>query len=62
MNDLHVGDRTRTFALVAPESPRPQAPLVLAFHGSHQNGAKMRVMSGFDALTAAGAFVAYLDG
>jgi polyhydroxybutyrate depolymerase len=61
MTTLQVRDRTRTYALLTPEAPRPQAPLVLAFHGSNQNGAKMRAASGFDAL-AADAFVAYLDG
>jgi len=61
MTAVEVGDRTRTHLLVAPQAPRPEAPLVLAFHGSNQTGAKLRAVSGFDALTA-NAFVAYLDG
>ncbi len=52
-SSLHVGGRTRTYTLVpaAGSSGPAGKPLLLVFHGSNQTGAKVRTMSGFDALS-----------
>jgi polyhydroxybutyrate depolymerase len=62
---LDVDGRARDIVVVRPESPADSPPVVLVFHGSHQNAAKVRTFSGhmFDDFAArAGAVVVYLDG
>src|ERR1700712_5259988 len=62
---ITVGGRTRTFRHVAPSRPDPEAPLLLALHGTSQQGATMRRFSGrtLDALAERiGADLVYLDG
>jgi polyhydroxybutyrate depolymerase len=61
---LEHGGRRRTYRVVRPAAPAPDAVLVLALHGSNQDGAKLRRSSGgtFDALAADhGAVVVYPD-
>ena len=62
---ITVGGRTRTFRHVAPSRLDPAAPLLLALHGTSQQGATMRRFSGrtLDALAERiGADLVYLDG
>jgi polyhydroxybutyrate depolymerase len=61
---LEHGGRRRTYRVVRPAAPSPDAVLVLALHGSNQDGARLRRFSGgtFDALAAQhGAVVVYPD-
>lgn len=61
---LDLEGRQRTYRVVRPATPAPDAALVLALHGSNQDGARLRRFSGgtFDALAARhGAVVVYPD-
>jgi polyhydroxybutyrate depolymerase len=61
---LDLDGRRRTPRVVRPAAPAPDALLVLALHGSNQDGGKLRRSSGgtFDALAADhGAVVVYPD-
>jgi polyhydroxybutyrate depolymerase len=61
---LEVDGRRRSYRVVRPAAPGPDAVLVLALHGSNQSGAGLRRFSGgtFDALAAGhGAVVVYPD-
>ena len=61
---LEVDGRRRTYRVVRPAAVAPHAVLVLALHGSNQDGARFRRFSGgtFDALAAEhGAVVVYPD-
>jgi len=59
-----VDGRERTFTVVRPAQALRNAPVVLVFHGSNQNGATIRRFAGgaFDRFAERGAVVAYLDG
>jgi polyhydroxybutyrate depolymerase len=60
-----VDGRRRTYVHVAPPAPNPDAPLLLALHGTTQNPRAMRRFSGgtFDRLAASlGADLVYLTG
>lgn len=60
-----VGGRTRTYTVHVPDGSPPQSgfPVVLAFHGGGGQGARMRRLSGLDALADARGFIAvYPDG
>jgi len=62
---IEVAGRRRTYSEVRPAGLPQGAPLLLVFHGSNQNGRKLRAFSGhtFDALAArSGVRVVYLDG
>ncbi|WP_051133709.1 alpha/beta hydrolase family esterase [Nocardia paucivorans] len=61
LHTVHADGRNRTYTLVPATDPEPPTPLLLVFHGSNQNGATVRTMSGLDALTDH-FHVAYLDG
>lgn len=62
---LIVQGRERTLLIVRPIEPAPNEPLVVALHGSNQDGAGLRRFAGygFDRYAReAGATVVYLDG
>ncbi|WP_249998876.1 PHB depolymerase family esterase [Actinoplanes sp. M2I2] len=58
--EIDAAGRTRTYTLIEPDGGHDR--LLLVFHGSKQNGAKFRAVTGgaFDAIP--GTAVAYLDG
>ena len=61
---VELDGRRRSYRVVRPVAPEPDAALVLALHGSNQSGAGLRRFSGgtFDALAAEhGAVVVYPD-
>ena len=61
---VDLDGRRRSYRVVRPAAPAPDAALVLALHGSNQDGARLRRSSGgtFDALAAQhGAVVVYPD-
>lgn len=65
MPSIQVGGIRRTYLHVSPSRPNPDAPLLLALHGTTQTGATMRRFSGrtLDALAnTLGADLVYLDG
>ncbi|WP_062516669.1 alpha/beta hydrolase family esterase [Demequina gelatinilytica] len=62
---IEAGGRRRTYHHVAPSSPRPGTPLIVALHGTGQQGPTMRRFSGrsLDRLAEkVGADLVYLDG
>lgn len=62
---IDVAGRRRSYLHVAPASPRTDAPLLLALHGTSQQGRTMQRFSGrtLDALAARiGADLVYLNG
>ncbi|MDQ0644374.1 alpha/beta hydrolase family esterase [Microbacterium murale] len=62
---IDVAGRRRSYVHVAPSSPRPDAPLLIALHGSSQQGRTMQRFSGrtLDALAERiGADLVYLNG
>jgi len=62
---IAVGGRTRTYLIYAPRGLGKGAPLVVAMHGSGENGAQMRIETGygFDRLADKNGFVVvYPDG
>ncbi|WP_353810431.1 alpha/beta hydrolase family esterase [Agromyces sp. SYSU T00194] len=62
---IEAGGRRRTYHHVAPSSPRADAPLIVALHGTGQQGPTMRRFSGrtLDLLAEnLGADLVYLDG
>ncbi len=63
--DLHAAGRPRTMTLVRRRDLCPGAPAVLVFHGSNQDGNRIRRFA-FNSLDRfaerSGAVVAYLDG
>lgn len=62
---ITVGDRRRTFLHVPARAPRAEAPLLVALHGTTQQGATMRRFGGrtLDDLAArTGSELVYLDG
>ncbi len=65
MPTIEVAGVRRSYVHIPPRSPNPQAPLLLALHGTTQRGATMRRFSGrtLDALAdSIGADLVYLDG
>src|SRR5512142_3230254 len=44
---IAVGGRIRTYLVYAPHGLRKGAPLVVAMHGSGENGARMRIVTGY---------------
>ncbi|MDH6182576.1 polyhydroxybutyrate depolymerase [Microbacteriaceae bacterium SG_E_30_P1] len=62
---LEIGGRRRSYVHVAPSAPNPDAPLLVALHGTTQNPRAMRRFSGgtFDHLAESlGADIVYLTG
>jgi polyhydroxybutyrate depolymerase len=62
---IRVGDRDRTYLAYQPAHLASPLPLVVAFHGSTQTGAEMRVSTGFELERLAdenGFLVVYPDG
>ncbi len=61
---LTVTGRERAVTIVGPPGLVAHAPAILYFHGANQTAASGRAFTGgtFDALTARGVVVAYLDG
>lgn len=62
---IDVAGRRRSYIRVAPDAPRADAPLLLALHGTSQQGRTMQRFSGrtLDALAARiGADLVYLNG
>jgi polyhydroxybutyrate depolymerase len=62
---IDVGGRRRTYLHLAPTAPNPDAPLLLALHGTTQKPATMRRFSGrtFERLAESlGADLVYLEG
>lgn len=45
---IKVGNLTRTYVLYVPEDLPPHSPLVMVFHGSGEDGAKIRRRTGYD--------------
>jgi polyhydroxybutyrate depolymerase len=62
---IHAGGRDRSYLHIAPTTPNADAPLLLALHGTTQNGDTMRRFSGhtLDELAERiGADLVYLNG
>lgn len=62
---ITAGGRERSYLHVIPENPRSDAPLLLALHGTSQQGRTMRQFSGHtldDLAARIGADLVYLDG